>query len=502
MTGWTKALVLGAIAAGAVGCENLLGTFDVTPPEPTIPEAGASDVAVTESDGAAPEPVDAASDGGAAVVRPCEQDVDCPAAAMTPPGCALAKCVEKQCVYVPIDRDGDGFPAAGCVVDGKSAPGTDCADDEPTIFPGAPCSKLANGTDITYPTGAPTGACKAGVWDCKTGAAVCQGAVPPAVNEDCGRKIDANCNGVPDDGCACTPNVVEACGNVKGLPLPCKTGTRTCSPGGTWGDCIGNVEPAARDCSSTVDNDCNGQADKTETACNCTGGVAQGGSASCPTGKPGACATGSWTCAPSTDKQSGVFGACVAPTAGAKNCASTLDNDCNGVGDEVEIACGSPCLDPSGTGKPVAAAQKFSAAIWGCAGSRTFAARSSACNGALKSFPCAAQTWETYRGLAKGARVPARKYWVAEQLNRGGTSAACYADPKGATSCGTSSMAVCPAPRSGAEEVLDADGNYCAWTLCGYGYDDTTSGDYMGGCGSTTKLYAAAAATGGTLCCQ
>jgi hypothetical protein len=63
-------------------------------------------------------------------------------------------------------------------------------------------------------------------------------------------------------------------------------------------------------------------------------------------------------------------------------------------------------------------------------------------------------------------------------------------------------MAVCPAPRSGAEEVLDADGNYCAWTLCGYGYDDTTSGDYMGGCGSTTKLYAAAAATGGTLCCQ
>ena len=493
---WTKGLLLGTTAVFAIGCENLLGTFEVAPAETSIPEAGASpDVVTAEGDsGPSNQAIDAGGDGGPAVVRPCEQDIECPAVTMAPAGCASAKCVEKKCVYRPIDKDGDGFPMAGCTVEGKPAQGqgTDCADDEPTVFPGAPCSKLPNGTDITFPNGTPLGACKAGVWDCKTGAPVCQGAVPPAATENCNLKNDANCNGVPDEGCDCTPNTVGPCGNTAGLPLPCKAGTRTCSPEGKWGACSGNIEPKARDCSSTIDNDCSGQADQGENACSCPGGVPQGGSAACTAvGGVGECAKGSWTCMPSGDKQSGVFGPCNGqPPAREPDCKSALDNNCNGVGDELEVACGSPC-GLGDTKALTAAIQKFPNGMWGCGGTRTFEVRGQACrtNSTVPSRVCQPEEWLKY-GVSTG-QFPTRKYWVDEMLGWGGSPGACGAWAGGA-SCSGTSMSVCPGSKGG-ETVTDSDGNVCNWTNCSYG--QTPSGNhYFGGCVSNN--------TAGTLCCQ
>ena len=482
----TKVLLAVAIASFAIGCENLLGTFEVQPIDASAPEAG------DLPDGAADQQTqqtqqEAGTDAAAAVVRPCEQPIDCPAVNMTPVACAIAQCIEKKCVYVAADKDGDGHPTGGCRVEGNLVRGDDCADDQPTVFPGGPCARQPDGTEITFPTGAPVGACKAGSWACRNGKPVCEGAVGPQPAENCTLKNDANCNGVPDEGCDCTPNTVGACGNVNGLPAPCMAGTRTCSPDGKWGACIGNVEPSARDCSSTIDNDCNGQADKTESACHCTGGVPQDGSAACATGQPGACEKGAWTCMPSADKQSGVFGPCVAPKPGAQDCASASDNDCNGVADYLDVGCGTPCLDPLGSGKAWPAAQKFNAGMWGCPGRRNFSARGAACDGRLKYGVCPGQTWENYRSF-KGAIAPLRKYWVSEQLGWGGTGPGnCYADVQASGSCGTGSMSVCPLT------VPDVDGNTCNWTGCGFGYDDFTN-DYMGGCVGND--------TAGTLCCS
>lgn len=480
----TRALALSMpVIAFAMGCENLIGTFEVAPPDASVPEAGVPDAPVVQE---APDGGQGDS-GPSSKVRVCEQISDCPALPTAPAGCAVAECKDKVCVYVAIDQDGDGHHVAGCKVDGAIVPGDDCADTDPTIFPGASCSKRPNGSDIVFPNGTPLGACKAGAYQCVEGKAVCQGAVEPQATENCTLKNDANCNGVPDDGCDCTPNTTGPCGNTKNLPLPCMQGTRTCSPQGKWGDCVGNIEPMARDCGSTVDNDCNGQPDQGETACNCAGGVAQGKTAACTVaGQLGECAKGAWTCMPSADKQTGVFGPCGGPKPAAKDCKSALDNDCNGISDELDLGCGTPCMN----GKlATPAAQKFTDAMWGCPGARTHSGRAGACSVGLKAAPCSGTTWEKYSSLI-GARRPTRKYWVNEMLGYGGTIGACYADSS-LTNCGTSSMSVCPATKTGGS-VTDADGNTCNWTNCGYGLNDT-SNDYFGGCIGND--------TAGTLCC-
>lgn len=478
----SKFLVLFAVSFG-IGCESLLGSFEVSPEGASAIDAGAID-------SQAPSQQSAQQDGGgdAGIVRACEQATDCPALAMLPAACATAECRDKVCVYLAVDKDGDGHPMAGCSVDGHVVAGDDCADDDPSIAPGGACTKRPDGSDIVFPNGTPLGACRAGKWDCTGGVPSCKGAVEPALTENCQLKNDANCDGVPDDGCDCTPNSTGPCGNVGNLPLPCAKGTRTCSPDGKWGDCIGNVEPMPRDCSSNLDNDCNGQADQGENACNCTGGVAQGKQASCTVpGKQGQCADGTWTCMPSPDKQSGVFGPCTGPKPAARNCASALDFDCNGVGDELEVACGSPCLDPLGTRNKVAATQKFSSSMWGCPGKRNHSVRAAACTTGFG--PCSGATWEKYSATA-GARRPTRKYWVNEALGYGGSAGACWADST-LKNCGVTSMSVCPLGKNGGT-VTDPDGNTCNWTNCGYGLNDTTN-DFFGGCLGNE--------TAGTLCC-
>lgn len=472
----SKVLVLAAVSLG-VGCTSLLGDFEVSPA--VLPEAGPEETQQQQGDAAAPT-----ADGGG-VLRPCEQASDCPAVPMQPAGCALAQCKDKACIYVAVDKDGDGHPVAGCQVEGVRIPGDDCADDAPTVFPGAECSKRPEGTDIVFPNGTPLGACKTGVWDCATGVAVCKGAVAPEPVENCALKNDANCDGIPDDGCDCPPNTTGPCGNVGGLPLPCKAGTRTCSAAGKWGDCVGNVEPSARDCSSTADNDCNGSPDRTEDACECNGDIAQGKSTPCTVlGKKGVCANGTRTCVPSPNKQTGVFTACTGPSPGAVQCKSAADNDCDGVSDELEVACGSPCKDPLGSGALVPAAQKFSGTMWGCPGRRNFVARAAACNTGFA--PCKVGVWTTY---TRGAfsRIPTRQYWLLDTLKWGGTATACYAAVTAPAACANgSSMAVC-APGT------DADNNTCNWTGCTSGLSYSVN-DRLGGCINTN--------TAGTLCCQ
>jgi hypothetical protein len=59
----------------------------------------------------------------------------------------------------------------------------------------------------------------------------------------------------------CTPDDTQPC--YSGPPGTesvglCAGGQRTCGPGGSWGDCVGEVVPASEDCDSPGDEDCDG----------------------------------------------------------------------------------------------------------------------------------------------------------------------------------------------------------------------------------------------------
>jgi hypothetical protein len=63
----------------------------------------------------------------------------------------------------------------------------------------------------------------------------------------------------------CEPNETGACydgpSGTQDVGI-CRAGTRTCSAGGTWGPCEGQVLPGAEDCSNGIDDNCSGQADE------------------------------------------------------------------------------------------------------------------------------------------------------------------------------------------------------------------------------------------------
>jgi hypothetical protein len=318
----------------------------MTQDDATAPGADNAGASGDASPDAAGSPDGSSSSPDAGVITPrCKSDSECPTLSTTPVGCAIPSCNAGTCVYTAIDGDGDGHAMANCKpTDGSPAlPGDDCTDDDPLVYPGAPCSRTEAGVQVIFPTGTPLGACRSGSWACVGIAPVCKGAIAPAAVEDCAAKNDANCNGIPDDGCAvtCVPSSVQACGNMSNKPLPCKTGTRVCSATGTaWGPCVGNVEPKPRDCTSAIDNDCSGVSDVNELGCRCPGSIALGQTQACTVlAQRGICAAGLHTCLLSPDKTTAVFGPCVGNGPQPRNCTSPLDNDCNGVPDNTDIGC-------------------------------------------------------------------------------------------------------------------------------------------------------------------
>ena len=86
-------------------------------------------------------------------------------------------------------------------------------------------------------------------------------AINPAASEECD-EIDNDCDGEVDRAdCACNDDEVVTCGTNRG---ECTTGTQRCTDG-IWGDCLGDVEPTAERCNG-LDDDCNGSVDDGEGA--------------------------------------------------------------------------------------------------------------------------------------------------------------------------------------------------------------------------------------------
>jgi hypothetical protein len=99
----------------------------------------------------------------------------------------------------------------------------------------------------------------------------CIGEITPSV-ELCSTPLDDNCNGQVNEGgidCVCVPGAVSPCysgpAGTAGVGI-CKMGNQTCAPDGlSLGPCLGEAVPAAENCLSPGDEDCDG------TAQACTG---------------------------------------------------------------------------------------------------------------------------------------------------------------------------------------------------------------------------------------
>jgi hypothetical protein len=182
--------------------------------------------------------------------------------------------------------------------------------------------------------GTDQGNCQKGVQKC-VGAAwgECEGQISAEVKDTCDEGDDANCDGLPNQGCECVNGASRACGIAAGN---CKQGTQVCTQG-LWQACQGNVEPTGPDqCTAGDDSDCDGIANE---GCPCIEGTQE------------ACGSSVGNCKKGTRKCiGGAWGACsgnIAPKA-ADTCDSGDDSTCNGVVNEgctcindTTRACGS-----------------------------------------------------------------------------------------------------------------------------------------------------------------
>lgn len=148
--------------------------------------------------------------------------------------------------------------------DGVQSPG------EVGVDCGGPCEACECTPDSTAPcyTGPAgtegVGACAAGTQTCNADGSdygACTGDVTPAA-EDCATAADDDCDGVANEGCVCTPSILDYCysgpAGTLGVGL-CAAGTRMCNADGTaWGACTGQVLPGAESCANATDDDCDG----------------------------------------------------------------------------------------------------------------------------------------------------------------------------------------------------------------------------------------------------
>ena len=150
-----------------------------------------------------------------------------------------------------------------------------------------------------------------------------------------------DCNGMSTQECTCSNGATRDCGHA--AIGSCKMGKSTCQ-NGAWSACVGNIDPAPRDCTSANDNDCDGKPDNTvDAVCKCASGASP---QICDQhlGKDGngPCKAGSQSCVVSADKTNSDWGACsgsVGPGA-ADTCDAGNDNNCNGIVNE-----GCPCVN-------------------------------------------------------------------------------------------------------------------------------------------------------------
>lgn len=429
--------LLAALPFVALGCNAILGTFEVATDVGATPDATPGVDATAGDDAIAPDAgVDARTEDAGADTAP---------------------------------------PALPCAVPGS--------DGGTLAYPGDPCN--FDGDMNPVPT---LGACKPGKWACvDLGAgerrATCLGAVTPKP-EVCtgagGSPIDENCDGTADEGCACTNDDTRPCGQGA-----CK-GTQRCE-GSSWSACNGRA-PGPRKCAvSGVDNDCNGTDDANEAFCRCAGptsaGSAPGTTALCAQfGSQNQCASRTRSCRINTaGDQAGWDAEC---RSGRPDCENGADNDCTNAPDFAEQAC-APCVTPIGAMLPAETFQNApvdgtSKRVVGCSASVVKLNAAGICrsdpNVNLSCKLCPATAW-----LAQSREmVTTGDYWMADELY----------SPVASNCSLTPNTAACAGGR------VCASGGKCSQAGCSLGASLTFKAL---GCGNKSPI--AGVATAGALCC-
>ncbi|MEZ4433388.1 MAG: MopE-related protein [bacterium] len=214
--------------------------------------------------------------------------------------------------------------------------------------PGEPAAESCNGLDddcdgdadeaieaVPCETGQP-GVCAAGATACADGATVCQ--PPTGPSEEICDGLDNDCDGATDeaeDGAPLTRACYDGPEGTAGVG-PCLEGTATCVDG-TFAACEGQVLPGVERCND-ADDDCNGTLDDIDFGvCICRPGAVD----ACYTGPAGTegngpCRGGTWTCA----DDGTAYGPCVGEVLPAVETCNEIDDDCNGILDDINIgAC-------------------------------------------------------------------------------------------------------------------------------------------------------------------
>jgi hypothetical protein len=262
----------------------------------------------------------------------------------------------RTCVLAEGNLTSDWSECEGAVGPGEQDSCALAGDD--TNCDGTPnggCS-CVNGQTIACGPNTDTGICQRGTSTCASGSfGQCQGAVFPAPRDSCSTQgDDSNCNGVLNDGCACIDGQTQACGPDTDTGI-CQRGTRTCV-GGSFGQCVGAVFAAPRNCASQQDNDCDGRADNTlDNACTCIIGQTQVCGEHPGQDGNGQCRAGQRRCEAASGNSSSAFGACTGSVGPAPQDSCSVEGDdanCNGAeNDRCECVVGQgngPCSnDPN-----------------------------------------------------------------------------------------------------------------------------------------------------------
>jgi hypothetical protein len=176
--------------------------------------------------------------------------------------------------------------------------------------------------------------CFAGVGNLTSSWGECEGSVAPGMQDSClVVGDDTNCDGTDNGGCPCIEGEMRPCGPETENGI-CQLGSQTCV-NGTFGQCLGAVFAAPRDCSSSQDNDCDGRPDNTtDNVCTCSIGSTEICGEHIGQDGRGRCQAGVRTCEAELSGASSRFGACVGsvPPLAADLCTVRGDDsNCDGI---------------------------------------------------------------------------------------------------------------------------------------------------------------------------
>jgi hypothetical protein len=165
--------------------------------------------------------------------------------------------------------------------------------------------------------------------------------------------VDEDCDGTADNGVffdsstglrlscndECDPLSLDPslfmtrrCNEPVALAGACQAGVQVCLPGGVWSDCAGDVQARPRDCTSTMDLNCDGLADdQIEGGCSCDpAGLIEEFEAHPDQDGVGECRAGVRECVEKGGQQ--VWQVLVEPVGPrVERCQVQRDYDCNGV---------------------------------------------------------------------------------------------------------------------------------------------------------------------------